>query len=79
MTTTRMPGFSAESSLYGISAYAQIGGTLAGVSQRGEVVPSLIHSHCSRSGSLVACATCVDELGACYVCSSGSLGCFWVR
>ena len=80
MNTTRMPDFSAEASFYQSSARYQLRAILAGGGPGGQVVPSLrVSSHCSTGGGVTVCVTCVDVLAACYVCSSGSLGCFWVR
>ena len=62
MNSTRMPGFSAEASLYRSGARFQAGAMFTGVRQAGGVVPSLL-PRCSCSGEFCCC-----DWGSFYCC-----------
>jgi hypothetical protein len=74
MNTKRMPGFSAEASFYRSRTHYRVSAILAGLSQGGEVVPSLPFfdfpgpgvDHCARTDVAWCC---------CWLRESGTGGC----
>ena len=74
MDITRMPGFSADASLYRSRAHYQAGVMLPGTTPGGEIVPSL-STNCISVGSRTHCCVSEDDraFGAC--CCSLDTGC----
>ncbi len=71
MDKMRMPGFSAEASLYQSGAHYRAGVTLAGLRQGGEIIPQM---QCITSPA-EGWALCCSRVRCCY-CDAGGCSCF---